>query len=70
MATPHTGDYSIFRVYVSKDNKAASYSTEKRSFKSLSISYLYLLKELKTGDYSMIYGFPGGTNRYESSYGN
>ncbi len=27
------------------------------------------LKPLKDGDFSMIWGYPGGTNRYESSYG-
>ncbi|HND96827.1 MAG TPA: S46 family peptidase, partial [Chitinophagaceae bacterium] len=27
------------------------------------------LKPLKNGDFSMIWGYPGGTNRYESSYG-
>jgi hypothetical protein len=27
------------------------------------------IKGLKDGDYAMIYGYPGGTNRYETSYG-
>ena len=27
------------------------------------------IKGFKDGDYSMIYGYPGGTNRYETSYG-
>ena len=27
------------------------------------------IKGVKDGDYSMIYGYPGSTNRYESSYG-
>ncbi|MBC7868314.1 MAG: S46 family peptidase, partial [Gloeobacteraceae cyanobacterium ES-bin-316] len=27
------------------------------------------LKGVKDGDYAMIYGYPGGTNRYETSYG-
>ncbi len=27
------------------------------------------LKGLKDGDFAMIWGYPGGTNRYESSYG-
>ena len=27
------------------------------------------LKGVKEGDFTMIWGYPGGTNRYESSYG-
>jgi hypothetical protein len=64
----HTGDFSVFRVYASKDNGPAEYSMENVPFKpkwSLPIS----LKGVKKGDFSMIYGYPGSTNRYESSYG-
>lgn len=64
----HTGDYSIFRVYTAKDGKPASYSSENVPLKPkwfLPVS----LSGYKDGDYSMIYGYPGGTNRYETSYG-
>jgi hypothetical protein len=64
----HTGDFSIFRVYMSKDGKAAPYNAENVPLKPkyyLPVS----LKGVKDGDYSMIYGYPGGTNRYETSYG-
>ncbi len=64
----HTGDYSIFRVYATKDGKPAKYSAENVPLKPkwfLPVS----LKGYKDGDYSMIYGYPGGTNRYETSYG-
>jgi hypothetical protein len=64
----HTGDYSIFRVYTSKSGKPASYSTDNVPLKPkwfLPVS----LKGYKDGDYAMIYGYPGGTNRYETSYG-
>ncbi len=64
----HTGDYSIFRVYATKDGKPASYSKDNVPLKPkwfLPVS----LKGYKDGDYSMIYGYPGGTNRYETSYG-
>ena len=27
------------------------------------------IKGIKDGDYAMIYGYPGSTNRYETSYG-
>lgn len=64
----HTGDFSIFRVYMSKDGKAADYSPDNVPFKakySLPVS----IKGVKDGDFAMIYGYPGGTNRYETSYG-
>ncbi len=64
----HTGDYSIFRVYATKDGKPATYSKDNVPLKPkwfLPVS----LKGYKDGDYSMIYGYPGGTNRYETSYG-
>ncbi|HEY8658639.1 MAG TPA: S46 family peptidase [Hanamia sp.] len=64
----HTGDYSIFRVYATKDGKPATYSKDNVPLKPkwfLPVS----LKGYKDGDYSMIYGYPGGTNRYETSFG-
>ncbi len=64
----HTGDFSVFRVYANKDNKPADYSAENVPLKPkyhLPVS----LKGFKDGDYSMIYGYPGGTNRYETSFG-
>ncbi|HKH59325.1 MAG TPA: S46 family peptidase [Flavitalea sp.] len=64
----HTGDFSVFRVYMSKDAKPASYSADNIPLKPkyfLPVS----LKGVKDGDYAMIYGYPGSTNRYETSYG-
>lgn len=64
----HTGDFSVFRVYASKDGKPADYSKDNIPLKPkyfLPVS----IKGLKDGDFSMIYGYPGGTNRYESSFG-
>src|SRR6478672_7483136 len=64
----HTGDFSIFRVYATKDGKPADYSKDNVPLKPkyfLPVS----IKGIKDGDYSMIYGYPGGTNRYETSNG-
>jgi hypothetical protein len=64
----HTADFSMFRIYAGKDNKPAAYSKENVPYKpkkSLPVS----IKGLNEGDYTMIYGFPGRTNRYETSYG-
>jgi hypothetical protein len=64
----HTGDFSIFRVYTNKEGKAADYAADNIPLKakySLPVS----IKGVKDGDYTMIWGYPGGTNRYETSYG-
>jgi hypothetical protein len=64
----HTGDFSIFRIYMAKDGKPAEYSAENIPFKSKYVLPVSI-KGIKDGDYSMIYGYPGSTNRYETSYG-
>ena len=64
----HTCDFSVFRVYTNKDNKAADYTADNIPMKPkyfLPVS----IKGVKDGDFSMIYGYPGGTNRYETSFG-
>ncbi len=64
----HTGDFSVFRVYTNKDGKPAPYAADNIPLKpkyTLPVS----IKGYKDGDYAMIYGYPGGTNRYETSYG-
>ena len=64
----HTGDFSIYRVYASTDGKPADYD-----LKNIPLKPKYFLpvsiKGIKDGDFSMIYGYPGSTNRYETSYG-
>ncbi len=64
----HTGDFSIFRVYTNKDGKAADYAADNVPLKS-KYSLPVSIKGVKDGDYTMIYGYPGGTNRYETSFG-
>lgn len=64
----HTGDFSMFRIYANKDNQAAKYAPDNVPYtpkRSLPVS----MKGVKEGDYAMIYGFPGRTNRYEFSQG-
>ncbi len=63
----HTGDFSIFRVYTGPDGKPAEYSTENVPLKSkyyLPIS----LKGYEKGDFTMVMGFPGRTDRYMTSW--
>ena len=65
----HTGDFSIFRVYMSPDGKPTEgYNEENIPYvplHSLPIS----IKGVKEGDFTMIMGYPGQTERYLSSYG-
>jgi hypothetical protein len=64
----HTADFSMFRIYAGSDNKPADFSEANVPLKpksSLPIS----LKGVKQGDYAMVFGFPGRTNRYLTSYG-
>jgi hypothetical protein len=64
----HTGDFSVFRAYMSKDAQPAKYSVDNIPLKPkyfLPVS----IKGIKDGDYAMIYGYPGSTNRYETSLG-
>jgi hypothetical protein len=64
----HTGDYYIFRVYGTKDGQPSKYSASNVPLKPkwyLPVS----MKGVKEGDFTMIWGYPGGTNRYESSLG-
>lgn len=64
----HTADFSIFRVYGDKNGNPAGYSVDNVPLKPkhfLPIS----LKGVKPGDFAMIMGYPGRTNRYLTSYG-
>ena len=63
----HTGDFSVFRVYADKDNQPAEYSKDNVPYKPkhfLPIS----IKGVEKGDFTMIWGYPGSTERYMTSY--
>lgn len=62
----HKGDFCIFRVYTSPDGKPAAYSEENVPMKSK--HYLPInIKGVEQGDYAMIMGYPGSTDRYSTS---
>ncbi len=64
----HTADFAVFRVYADANGNPAEYAPGNVPLKPkhhLPIS----IKPLKTGDFTMIMGYPGRTNRYMSSYG-
>ncbi len=63
----HTGDFSVFRVYMSPDGKPAQYSKDNVPLKPK--RYLPVsIKNLQKDDFTMVMGYPGGTTRYMTSY--
>ncbi len=59
----HTGDYGFYRAYVSKDGKSADFSTDNIPY--IPKHFLKLAKNgLKEGDFVMVLGYPGRTNRH------
>lgn len=64
----HTGDFSFFRIYAGKDNQPARYSQSNVPYQpkhSLPIS----MRGVEEGDFTMVMGYPGSTDRYLTSYG-
>ncbi|MGQ0829961.1 MAG: S46 family peptidase [Bacteroidota bacterium] len=63
----HTGDFSVFRIYANKDNKPAEYAADNVPYKPkfhLPIS----MKGVEKDDFTLVYGFPGRTSEYLTSY--
>lgn len=64
----HTADFSMFRIYAGSDNEPAPYSASNIPFvpkKYLPVS----IKGVEEGDFAMVFGYPGRTNRYEVASG-
>lgn len=64
----HTGDFSMLRIYADKDNKPAAYSEDNVPYspkRHLKIS----MDGVEQGDFTMVMGYPGSTDRFLSSWG-
>ncbi len=63
-----TGDFSLFRIYADKDNKPAKYSKENVPYTP---KHFFKINANGIGenDFTMVYGFPGRTTEYLSSWG-
>ncbi|WP_144395036.1 S46 family peptidase [Pleionea sediminis] len=62
----HTGDYAFYRAYVGKDGKPADYSEDNVPYEPkhhLKVN----AKGVDEGDYIMVLGYPGSTNRYRTA---
>ena len=64
----HTGDFSLLRIYADADNNPADYSTDNVPYqpkRHLKVS----LDGVQNGDFTMVMGYPGSTDRFLSSRG-
>ena len=63
----HTGDYGFYRAYVGKDGQPADFSKDNVPYKPK--HHLKVNKSsVDDGDYIMVLGYPGRTNRYRTAY--
>ncbi|MBM3405636.1 MAG: S46 family peptidase, partial [Bacteroidetes bacterium] len=64
----HTGDFSIFRIYADSAGNPAEYA--ENNVPLVPAHHLPVsLKGVKKNDFTMVWGYPGSTTRYLSSYG-
>ena len=64
----HTGDFTMLRIYADADNNPADYSEDNKPYspkRHLKIS----MDGVKQGDFTMVMGYPGSTDRFLSSWG-
>jgi hypothetical protein len=64
----HTNDFSMFRIYCGPDGEPASYSEDNIPYQPKNFLPISL-KGVEEGDFAMVFGYPGRTNRYKTSYG-
>ena len=63
----HKGDFALYRVYGDKDGKPVPYSKDNVPIKPAKVLDIST-GGVHEGDYTMVLGFPGRTNRYMSSF--
>lgn len=63
----HTGDFSVFRVYAGEDNEPAAYSATNKPYQPGHF-FPINISGVKEGDFTMVYGFPGRTEHFLTSY--
>ncbi|HZH43641.1 MAG TPA: S46 family peptidase [Lysobacter sp.] len=59
----HTGDFAFYRAYVGKDGKPAAYAADNVPYRP-KVWLKIADKPLGPGDFVMVAGYPGSTNRY------
>ncbi len=64
----HTGDFALYRIYCSADGRPSEYSTDNIPYKPKH-HFPIQLDGVTNGDYTMVFGYPGSTDRYLTSFG-
>ena len=64
----HTGDFSMFRIYTGADDKPATYTKENKPY-TPNHHFPISLNGYQNNDFAFVMGYPGSTNRFETSYG-
>jgi hypothetical protein len=63
----HTGDFSLFRVYTAPDGSPATYSEDNIPLQPKHFLPVNI-QGIDKGDYAMIWGYPGSTDRFMTSH--
>jgi hypothetical protein len=63
----HTGDFSLFRIYTAPDGSPATYSEDNIPLQPKHFLPVNI-QGIDKGDYAMIWGYPGSTERFMTSY--
>ena len=61
-----TGDWAFYRAYVGKDGKPADYSEDNIPYRNKAFLKMNA-NGVDEGDYVMVLGYPGSTNRYRTA---
>jgi hypothetical protein len=63
----HGGDFSVFRIYADSSNCPKDYSDDNVPYKP-GHSFPVSLKGIHENDFTMVFGYPGTTQEYKTSY--
>ena len=63
----HTGDFSLFRIYVGPDGKPAEYSEDNVPYQP-DFYFPISLRGVEKDDFTFVFGYPARTNEYLPSY--
>lgn len=64
----HTGDFALYRIYCAPDGSPAEYSFANIPYTPKHHLPIQL-DGVENGDYTMVFGYPGSTDRYLTSFG-
>ncbi|MFW5890184.1 MAG: S46 family peptidase [Marinilabiliaceae bacterium] len=62
----HTGDFSLFRIYANENNEPAEYSEDNQPYEPKT-HFPVSLEGIEEDDFTMVFGYPGGTDQYVPS---